>query len=96
MSDMNKFIGYVTTIGDVTQKSMESVGESMKTVYSRFGNVKAGKFAANADELSSDDYNEDAYENLNDIETVLDSIGLNLEKMQPLLEAQMMFRRNWH
>lgn len=28
MSDMNKFIGYVTTIGDVTQKSMDSVGES--------------------------------------------------------------------
>lgn len=27
-SDMNKFIGYVTTIGDVTQKSMDSVGES--------------------------------------------------------------------
>lgn len=25
---MNKFIGYVTTIGDVTQKSMDSVGES--------------------------------------------------------------------
>ena len=27
-SDMNNFIGYVTTVADVTQKSAESVGES--------------------------------------------------------------------
>ena len=28
----NKYIGYLTTIMDVTQKSESSVGESMKTV----------------------------------------------------------------
>ena len=29
---MNKYIGYLTTIMEVTQKSESSVGESMKTV----------------------------------------------------------------
>lgn len=52
----------------------------MKTVYSRFGNIKAGKFAANASELSSDDYDEQSYENLNDIETVLNSIGIKIRE----------------
>ena len=33
---MNKYIGYLTTIMDVTQKSESSVGESMKTVFSRY------------------------------------------------------------
>ena len=35
-SDMDKFIGYVTTVADVTQKSAESVGESFKTIYRIF------------------------------------------------------------
>ena len=35
-SDMDKFIGYVTTVADVTQKSAESVGESFKSIYRIF------------------------------------------------------------
>ena len=70
-SDMDKFIGYVTTVADVTQKSAESVGESFKTIYSRFGNVKAGKFVASQEEMDSSNYNEEEFESLNDIETVL-------------------------
>ena len=31
-ADMNNFIGYVTTVADVSQKSAESVGESFKTI----------------------------------------------------------------
>lgn len=77
-ADMNKFIGYVTTVADVTQKSAESVGESFKTIFSRFGNVKAGKFVASQEEMDLPDYDEAEFENLNDIETVLDSIGIKI------------------
>lgn len=76
--DMNKFIGYVTTVADVTQKSAESVGESFKTIFSRFGNVKAGKFVASYDDQQSTDYSEDEWTNLNDIETVLGRIGIKI------------------
>ena len=79
-SEMNNFIGYVTTIADRTQKSAESVGESMKTMFARYGNIKAGKFAATNLEQSSSDYDEQEYENLNDLETVLDKVGIKLRK----------------
>lgn len=64
---MNEFIGYVTTVADVTQKSAESVGESFKTIYSRFGNVAAGKYSASVEEMESTDYNEDEWENLKNL-----------------------------
>jgi hypothetical protein len=80
MSDMNKFIGYVTTVADVTQKSAESVGESFKTIYSRFGNVKTNKFAASYEDQASGDYNSEDFENLNDIETVLDRVSIKLRE----------------
>lgn len=79
-SDMNQFIGYVTTVADVTQKSAESVGESFKTIYSRFGNVKANKFAASYEDQNSEGYNSAEFENLNDIETVLDRVGIKLRE----------------
>jgi TP901 family phage tail tape measure protein len=79
-SDMNQFIGYVTTVADVTQKSAESVGESFKTIYSRFGNVKANKFAATYEDQNSEGYNSEEFENLNDIETVLDRVGIKLRE----------------
>lgn len=79
-SDMNNFIGYVTTIADRTQKSAESVGESMKTLYARYGNVKVNKFSASQAEMESSSYNEEEYENLNDLETVLDSLGIKLRE----------------
>ena len=78
--DMNTFIGYVTTVADVTQKSAESVGESFKTIFSRFGNVKAGKFVASYEDTQSADYSEDEWTNLNDIETVLGRIGIKIRE----------------
>ena len=77
---MDTYIGYLTTVQDVTQRSAESVGEAFKTVFSRLGNVKAGKFAATAEDMQSEDYNEDEYEALNDVEKVLDSIGIKLKE----------------
>lgn len=51
-----------------------------KTVFSRLGNVKVGKFTASVEDMASEDYNEEEWENLNDIETVLDSIGIKLRE----------------
>ena len=77
-SGMDDFIGYVTTVADVTQKSAESVGESFKTIYSRFGNVKAGKFEASLKEQASENFDNSNYEGLNEIENVLKNVGINL------------------
>lgn len=79
-ADMNKFIGYVTTVADVSQKSAESVGESFKTIFSRFGNVKAGKYAATTLDESSGDYNSDDFEALNDIEKVLSKVNVKVRE----------------
>ena len=40
--DMDQAAAYVATIADVTQASGTQVGTSMKTIISRYGNVKAG------------------------------------------------------
>lgn len=64
----------------ITQRSAETVGEAFKTVFSRLGNVKVGKFTASVEDMASEDYNEEEFENLNDIETVLDSIGIKLRE----------------
>ena len=77
---MDTYIGYLTTTIDVTQRSAETIGEAFKTVFSRLGNVKVGKFTASQEDMASEDYNEEEYENLNDIETVLDSIGIKLRE----------------
>lgn len=72
MSGMDKFIGYLTTVKETSQKSAESVGESMKTMYARWGNVKLGKWEPEKGE----EFDESEFENLNDIETSLEKVGI--------------------
>lgn len=70
---IDQTIGIVSTIGEVTQKSMQSVGESVKTLLSRYGNVKAGVF----DRMDLEDGGEET-ENINDIEKVLGKLGISI------------------
>ena len=70
---MDETIGIVSTIGEVTQKSMNSVGESVKTLLSRYGNVKAGVFS----EMSLEGDSETT-ENINDIEKTLSKLGITI------------------
>ena len=70
---IDETIGVLSTIGEVTQKSMQSVGESLKTLLSRYGNVKAGVFS----EMGLDDDGETT-ENINDIEKVLSKLGISI------------------
>ena len=60
----------VTVIKDVSQKSASSIGESIKTLLSRFGNVKAGAFV--------DVETGEADKTLNDTEKVLNAIGISI------------------
>ena len=69
-STLDRYIGYLTTITDVTQKSAASVGESMKTIYSRYQNIAAGKFVAAQSDIESENYNEEDWANLNNWVTV--------------------------
>lgn len=79
-STMDKYIGYITTVSDVTQKSASSIGESFKTLYSRYQNVAAGKFVAAQEDIESENYNEDEWSNLNDVEKSLGALGINIRE----------------
>jgi len=63
---MDRLLGYLATVEEVTQKSAETIGESFKTIFARMGNIKLGK------------YLDDDGEDLSDVETVLKSFGIAL------------------
>lgn len=67
---MDKLLGYEAVIGEVTQDNMSSVGNSLKRIFSRMGNVKAGKFV------------DDDGEDISDVEKVLGKLGINLRDSQ--------------
>lgn len=63
---MDKLLGYLAVVGETTKKDMASVGESFQTIFSRMGNIKIGKMI------------DDEGESLNDVEKVLNTLGINL------------------
>lgn len=63
---MDRLLGYLATVEEVTQKSAETIGESFKTIFARMGNIKLGN------------YLDDDGEDLSDVETVLKSFGIAL------------------
>lgn len=50
----------------------------MKTIYSRFQNAAAGKFVASQEEIESEDYNEEEWTAINDIEKALRAVGVQV------------------
>lgn len=67
---MDKLLGYLAATGEVTQKSMSSIGESFKTIFTRMGDIKSGKL-----QFIDEDGTE---ESLSDVETVLNNLGIKL------------------
>lgn len=63
---MDRLLGYLATVQEVTQKSAETIGESFKTIFARMGNVKLGNFMS------------DDGEDLSDVESVLKHFGIAL------------------
>lgn len=64
---MNQLIGYATVIGETTQRSMETVGESLRSIFSRMGSIQAGR-------LEDPETGED----LSNVETSLRNVGIEL------------------
>ena len=67
---IDKLIGYLAIVGETTQKSLDEIGTSFQAIFSRMGNVKAGKFV------------DDNGEELNDVEKVLNKVGIHLRDTQ--------------
>lgn len=68
-TSMDRLIGYIATVGEVTQKSMSEVGNSFQSIYSRMNNIKIGKFI-----------DDESGEDLSDTEAVLGKIGIKLRE----------------
>ena len=70
--EMDRLLGYIALVGEVTQKSMDSVGESFKTIFARMGNVKLGKFI--------DEDGKDISGEINDVEKILSRVNIRLRE----------------
>lgn len=66
-TSMDRLIGYMATVGEVTQDSMSVIGNSFKSMYSRMNNIKIGKFV-----------DDETGESLSDTEAVLNKLGIRL------------------
>lgn len=64
---MDKLLGYLATIGEVTQSGMSEVGTTLNAVFSRMGNIKLSRLT---------DY--ESGEDLSNVETVLRGVGISL------------------
>lgn len=69
---MDRLLGMLATVGEVTQDGMSEVGNSMKTIFTRMSDIKAGKF-----ELIDED---GTTETLSDVELTLKNVGIDLRK----------------
>lgn len=67
---MDRLLGYIAAVQETTQKSAEVVGESIKTIFARMGNVKLGRFL------------DDDGEDLSDVEATLSHYGIALRNAE--------------
>lgn len=74
--NIDQAAAYVATIADVNQQSGTTVGQALKTIMSRYGNVKAGAY----NKLNVDSESDDTSEKLNDVERILTKMGISIRK----------------
>ena len=72
--NIDQAAAYVATIADVTQMSGSSAGQALKTIISRYGNVKAGAY----NKLNIQSEGSDETVKLNDVERVLNKLGVSI------------------
>lgn len=63
--------GYITTVSETTRRSASTVGESFKTIFARYQNVKVGKVI-----------DDESGEAINDTEKALGTLGIRLRKTE--------------
>lgn len=68
--EMDRLLGYLAAVGEVTQDSMSSVGNAFKTFFARYSDIKAGKL-----ELIDED---GTTEMLSDVEQSLKNVGIDI------------------
>lgn len=68
--EMDRLIGYLAAVGEVTQDGMSSVGNAFKTFFARYSDIKAGKL-----ELIDEDGTVEA---LSDVEQSLKNVGIDM------------------
>ncbi|MCH5300211.1 MAG: phage tail tape measure protein [Ruminococcus sp.] len=69
---MDRLLAYLAVTGEVTQRSMSTVGESFKTIFARMSDIKADKL-----ELIDED---GTTELLSDVELTLKNVDIDLRK----------------
>ena len=67
---MDSLVGYIAAVKEVTQDSDSVVGNAFKSMFSRMGNVKLGKFI--------DENGEDISGEINNVEKLLSHFGISL------------------
>lgn len=72
--DLDQASAYVATIADVTQASGSSVGQALKTILSRYGNVKASAYSS----LNLNAESNDTSGSLNDVERILKKLNISI------------------
>ena len=78
--EMAELQSMIAVIGETTQKDASVIGESLKTAFARYGNVKSG-VAAEVDMLDLDEQSKEELENVNDIEKVLTKYNIDIREV---------------
>lgn len=68
--EMDRLLGMIATVGEVTQKSMSSIGEAFKSILARMRSLKDNKLSVIGDDGEIED--------LSNVEIVLGSLGIKL------------------
>ena len=62
---LENLVAYITTVSEKTRRSAETIGESFKSIYSRYSNIKLGNM-------------DDEGKSINDVETALARVDIKL------------------
>ena len=69
---MDKLLGYIASVGEITQQSMPTLGTAFKSIFARMSDIKAQNY-----ELVDED---GTVELLSDVESSLKKVGIDLRK----------------
>lgn len=70
--NLDNLIGYLTAVGEITQKDMSSIGQSFEEIFAKYGTIKLGDFI--------DENGMDISGKINTMETLLANAGITLRK----------------
>ena len=95
--NIDNIVGYATEIIETSQASPSRVGNALKTMFSRYGNVKAGVFTKMS--LLGEEGDTSTTENINDIEKVLRKLGISIRssslEMRPFEDVIAEVAEKW-